>query len=129
MICESQIVLQFTATKHPPIIEFIRDEETYKGPYNCNKTTGIVVGNPANASIIQDLKRTIRNQKSVEGGARNHADAMTVDDMKKIIEDSEKLCPFVEGQNIPDDVESILRCASHFEMRALMTTGFTLWTR
>ena len=112
-----------------PITEFIRDEETYQGSYSCNKTTGIVLGNPANASIIQDLKKTIQNKKSVEGAPRNHADAMTADDLKKIIKNSEEMCPFVEDQEVPADVESLLKCASHFEMRALITTGFTLWTR
>jgi hypothetical protein len=125
MICEPHVPIY----RSPITKRVTRDEETYKGPYICNKTTGVVTGNPANASIIQDLKKTIHNKKSVEGVARNHADAMTADDMKKIIERSEESCPFIEGQAFPEDIESLLKCASHFELRALMTTGFTLWTR
>jgi hypothetical protein len=98
--------------------------------YSLDPITGIVTGNPTKSNIIADIMTTIRNKKVAEGGMRNHADAITIDQMKLIFEWSESVVPSgSESQALEKNLEERNLVAFHLQMRAFMATGFTLWTR
>ncbi|KAG1794833.1 uncharacterized protein HD556DRAFT_1442618 [Suillus plorans] len=67
--------------------------ETYRGPYHCNEGTGVVTGNPALSAAAQDMMEVLKNNEGAEGGSRNHASAMTIEDMQKLMAWSYSQCP------------------------------------
>ncbi|KAG1784226.1 hypothetical protein EV702DRAFT_1191227 [Suillus placidus] len=67
--------------------------ETYQGPYHFDPATGIVTGNPAQSAAVQDMMEVLKNNEGAEGGNRNHASAMMIEDMRKIMAWSYKQCP------------------------------------
>ncbi|KAG1837085.1 hypothetical protein F4604DRAFT_1692457 [Suillus subluteus] len=88
--------------------------ETYHGPYHCDEGTGVVTGNPALSVAAQDMMEVLKNNEGAEGGSRNHALAMTVEDMQKLMAWSYSQCP--------DGIR-------HLMVRAFSTTGIMIWTR
>ncbi|KAG2037162.1 hypothetical protein BDR03DRAFT_982517 [Suillus americanus] len=67
--------------------------ETFRGPYHCNEATGVVTGNPALSAAMQDMMEILKNNEGAEGGTRNHASAMTIEDMRKLMSWSYDQCP------------------------------------
>ena len=88
-----------------------------------------VSGNAALASRVQDILHAIGNKSRADGDPRSHAVAMTVENMKKIMDWSEATVPSDWVQQDIKDLATLLTVSKHFLMRAFVTSGFTLWTR
>ncbi|TCD60050.1 hypothetical protein EIP91_010837, partial [Steccherinum ochraceum] len=107
----------------------------FRGPYQCDEVTGTVTGNPADSAEVQDLYRTLQNsKKSGMGGFRDHAEAITIEALRKIMTWSEELVPSVpeaemKAKYADESQETLLFVLKHLMMRAYMSTAFTLWTR
>jgi hypothetical protein len=110
--------------------------ETYRGPYHCAEDTGIVTGNPALSAAVQDMMEVLKNNEGAKGGSRNHASAMTIEDMQKLMAWSHSRCPdkvvshirqSVEGGSALDMADVIL-AQRHLMVRAFSATGITIWT-
>ncbi|KAG0692192.1 hypothetical protein DFH29DRAFT_818041 [Suillus ampliporus] len=111
--------------------------ETYRGPYHCDEGTGVVTGNPALSAAAQDMMEVLKNNEGAEGGSRNHASAMTIKDMRKLMSWSYSECldsvvshihQGVEGTSTLNGADVIL-AQRHLMVRAFATTGITIWTR
>ncbi|KAG1905703.1 uncharacterized protein F5891DRAFT_975873 [Suillus fuscotomentosus] len=87
--------------------------EIFCGPYHCNEVTGVVTGNPALSAAVQDMMEILKNNEGAEGSTRNHASAMTIEDMQKLMSLSYDQCT------------DKLR---HLMVQAFSMTGFTIWT-
>jgi hypothetical protein len=106
-----------------------RAREKFRGPYKLDDITREVSGNPAHSANIEDLMKTIKNKAGADGGHRNHAEAIRIEDVKKIMATSEAECPIgCTYEHIKDTIQ--LRITTeHILMRAFISSGFTLWTR
>ncbi|KAG2037297.1 hypothetical protein BDR03DRAFT_982454 [Suillus americanus] len=110
--------------------------ETYRGPYHFNPATGIVSRNPAQSVVVQDMMEVLKNNEGAEGGCRNHASAMTIEDMWKIMAWSYKQCPdelisliYSQVQSrLPLDMDEVIPAQKYLVICAFATTGFTIWT-
>jgi hypothetical protein len=103
--------------------------DKYRGAYSLDEATGTVKGNPARSATVQDLLKAIKNRDKANGGTRNHAEAMNIDEMKKMMDWSET---YVSGD--PNGLKfnnaiDLVSAAKHYLMRAFASSGFTLWTR
>ncbi|KAL0957427.1 hypothetical protein HGRIS_001224 [Hohenbuehelia grisea] len=67
----------------------------YAGEYQFDDSTATVMGCTARAPSVRTLIKAIKNKSSAKGAAasRKHAVAMTLEDLTKIMEWSEKQCP------------------------------------
>ncbi|KAG1733448.1 hypothetical protein EDB19DRAFT_1639699 [Suillus lakei] len=111
--------------------------ETYRGPYHCDEGTGVVTGNPALSAAAQDMMEVLKNNEGAEGGSRNHASAMTIEDMQKLMAWSYSQCPdgivshvwqSIEGRSTLD-VADVILAQQHLMVRTFSTTGIMIWTR
>jgi hypothetical protein len=105
-----------------------RARDKFRGPYKLDEVTGNVTGNPARSACIEDLLKTIKNKAGANGGHRNHAEAIRIEDVSRIMEMSEKECPGNVYAHIKDASE-LKMATEHLLMRAFIASGFTLWTR
>jgi hypothetical protein len=106
-----------------------RAQEKYRGPYKLEEKTGYVTGNPARAACIEDIMKTIKHKCGADGAHRNHAEAMKIEDMRRIIKTSEERCsPGLRYEDL-EDGSRLKVVTEHMLMRAFLTSGFTLWTR
>lgn len=96
-----------------------------------DEKTGAVSGNPADAAIVQDAIGIIRNKSRAPGNERDHAEAMKIEDMHRMIAWSEaQVASDVDWtQANISDVSRLLTIVKHLSMRAFMAMAFTLWTR
>ncbi|KAL0564527.1 hypothetical protein V5O48_017518 [Marasmius crinis-equi] len=101
------------------------------GTYKFEEETGIVTGNPARAPSVQDLMTSIRNTVRSDSTTRNHAEAMSYQDMEKWMAWSEKMVPdaLADHPELLATREKLLEVGKHLMMRAFAASGFTLWTR
>lgn len=114
-----------------------RDGSRFAGTYYLDESTGAVTGNPASTVEIAELVRVIQTKAIAEGAnaTRRHAEAITIEDMKALIQWSELVCPNEEVENCtkPEggckDPTRLKLLLTHAMMRAFCTSGFTLWTR
>jgi hypothetical protein len=123
----------WAATNKSVVISFRRDGDTYSGPYSFDKETETVKGCPARSSTIKSYIKVIASKSGAKGAAeavRHHAEAMGLEELKKIIQWSEKMYPSekLSGEP-PKDMNELMLAVEHTMMRAFMTSGFTLWTR
>ncbi|OAX35046.1 hypothetical protein K503DRAFT_803109 [Rhizopogon vinicolor AM-OR11-026] len=124
------------AARHSKICGRIKGE-TYRGLYHYEEATGVVTGNPALSATVQDMMEVLKNNEGAEGGSRNHASAMTIDDMRKLMTWSYRECPdeavgrIFQGVRTGSmlDVAELVLAQRHLMLRAFSTTGFTIWTR
>ncbi|EDR05077.1 uncharacterized protein LACBIDRAFT_303868 [Laccaria bicolor S238N-H82] len=102
--------------------------QTYAGAYSLDETTGKVSGCPARAPAIHDLMKAVKTRAATKGAAatRKHAEAMSLEDLQKIMDWSEGRCPNELFDNVPSNPESV---ALHGLMRALYPTLFVLMLR
>ncbi|KAG6834956.1 hypothetical protein H0H93_006101, partial [Arthromyces matolae] len=126
------------------------DGDKYAGEYKFDKETKTVTGCPARASCVLDIKKAVQNRGKTDSATREHAKAMTIEDMTKLMQYSQMLCsdarldnlrsvPLPGGENrvfdvleekyIPLTVDALLFVFEHGFMRAFSSSGFTLWTR
>jgi hypothetical protein len=95
------------------------------------------MGNPAQSTAVQDMMEVLKNNEGAEGGSRNHASAMTIEDMQKVMAWSHKQCPdelisLIYSQVQTEatlDQDEVNLAQKHLALRAFATTGFTIWTR
>lgn len=110
-----------------------RDGDRYAGEYSLDESTGQVRGCPARAPSVKALVRSVKTRAKTKGesATRNHADAITIEEMKAIMEWSERECPNELLATISgvDDIGELRRRLEHGFMRAFMSSVFTLWTR
>lgn len=109
-----------------------RDGQTYAGAYSLDKATGIVTGCPARAPAIHDLMKAVKTRAGTKGAAatRKHAEAMSVEDLQKIMKWSEEKCPNELFDNAPSSPQpNVALMNMHGLMRALCPTLFVLMLR
>ncbi|KAF8958352.1 hypothetical protein BDZ97DRAFT_1906545 [Flammula alnicola] len=113
------------------------DGEKYAGEYCFNEATGEVKGCPARASSIKAVVQSIKTCDKSKGASatRNHAEAMTLEELQHLMRWSAKECPdeWLTDERwkskIEDTVAALKLCLQHGFMRGFMSSGFTLWTR
>ena len=109
-----------------------RDGDTFSGPYSFDKETETVKGCPARSSTIKSYLKVIASKSGAKGAAaatRHHAEAMGLEELKKVVRWSEMQYPSKILAAEPKDFEELMLAVEHTMMRAFMTSGFTLWTR
>ncbi|KAH7903207.1 hypothetical protein BJ138DRAFT_1021002, partial [Hygrophoropsis aurantiaca] len=114
-----------------------RQGDKYRGPYQCDETTGRVTGNPAMSAVVKDIVKTIENKHGADGGSRNHAAAMTIEDMRMAMRWSNEQCPTDALEQLVTQIENgkaidgagVQVVGEHLLIRAYISSGFTLWTR
>ncbi|KAG0700237.1 hypothetical protein DFH29DRAFT_876759 [Suillus ampliporus] len=97
----------------------------------------VVTGNPAQSAAVQDMMEVLKNNEGAEGGSRNHASAMTIEDMRKVMAWSYKQCPdelisLIYSQvrsELALDMDDVILAQKHLVIRMFATTGFTIWTQ
>ena len=99
-----------------------------------DKVTGRVSGNPADAPQVQDLLYTIKNVANAGGNFRDHAEALTIADVRKLIQWSFEQCPkeYVDeavANPLSTNLTSVQLLSKHLQMRAYISSAYTLWTR
>lgn len=81
------------------------------------------------------MMEVLKNNEGAKGGSRNHASAMTIEDVQKLMAWSYGQCPdgivshirqSVEGRSTPDVADMIL-AQWHLMVCAFSTTGITIW--
>ncbi|KAK7015976.1 hypothetical protein R3P38DRAFT_2542938 [Favolaschia claudopus] len=113
------------------------DGDKYAGEYHWNDETNKVTGCPARAGIVTSLVKIIKIRDAEKGAAatRNHAEAMSVEDMVSLMDWSESVCPtskLVEATKAgapPTALAERLLLLKHGLMRGFASSSFTLWTR
>ncbi|KAF9064776.1 hypothetical protein BDP27DRAFT_1425442 [Rhodocollybia butyracea] len=89
----------------------------------------------AGESYHCDEKTVIKTREAAKGveATRNHAEAMTVEDIKAMIAWSENVCPksavdlVLSGSD--QNAEHAMLVIKHTFLRGFLSSGFTLWTR
>jgi hypothetical protein len=66
--------------------------------------------------------------KGAAAATRHHAEAMGLEDLKKIMQWSDMQYPSESAVELKD-INELMLAVEHIMMRAFMTSGFTLWTR
>ncbi|KAF5367338.1 hypothetical protein D9615_010283 [Tricholomella constricta] len=133
------------------------DGDKYAGQYKFDEETKEVSGCPARAPCIIELKKSIQTRGKANAASRKHAEALTIEGLKKLMDWSEHQCPtgrlegvqnltapdldagiaddggqpFEEGKDReqPLSIEQLHLLFNHGFMRAFMSSAFTLWTR
>jgi len=76
------------------------------------------------------MMKTIKNRSVTKAGAtRQHAEAMSIEDLRSMMEWSEAACPNEWFGREPSDFAMMKLMNTHGFMRAFATTGFNLFTR
>ena len=102
----------------------------YRGAYSLDENTKKVTGNPADSPEVQDTMKSIVNMFRA-GGERDHAEAITIEDVQKIVRWSEQQVSSKVDWAVFEfsDTSHLLFVAKHLQTRAFMSMGFTIWTR
>ncbi|KAM6495111.1 hypothetical protein JOM56_009734 [Amanita muscaria] len=101
------------------------DGDNFSGEFRgFDEDRGRAIGCPARSNAILSIMSVIKNKNGIKGAhtVRNHAEAMTLTVLSRIVAWSEVEVPL---PTVGDLANVIL----HFLMRAFMASGFTLWTR
>ncbi|KAF5320260.1 hypothetical protein D9611_011257 [Ephemerocybe angulata] len=104
----------------------------YGGDYHCDPKTGKVIGCPARAYEVKQLVKSVKARAAQRGEAteRHHAEAITIEDMRAIMDWSEAICSdsALEAPLLcnPDAVKIM---DMHGLYRAFSTSAFTMFTR
>ena len=114
-----------------------REGGHYAGAYTYDETTGEIKGCPARASSVKAVIQSVKTREKSKGSGatRNHAEAMSLEELQHLMEWSTKECPdeWIIGDNwrseVQDSVEALKHRLRHGFMRGFMSSGFTLWTR
>ena len=129
MLARNHIQLCFTDSKN-------KDGGHYAGAYTYNEATGEIMGCPACASSVKAVIRSVKTHKKSKGSGatRNHAEAMSLEELRHLMQWSMKECPdeWLIGENwseTQDSVEALKHHLQHGFMWGFMSSGFTLWTR
>ncbi|KAF8333359.1 hypothetical protein F5887DRAFT_893721 [Amanita rubescens] len=106
------------------------DGEEYAGGYQYDKARNTVRGCPARARDVKALLKRIKNKNGMEGGKalRNHARAIRIEDLTRMMDWSEKIVPSTSLEKL-DKKDITFEVIKHTLMRAFLSSAFTLWTR
>jgi hypothetical protein len=112
-------------------ISLTRDGDKYAGEYSYDEETRKISGCPARASAVEKFMKAIKTKSNVKGSAatREHAEAMTLEELQKIMQWSETQCPHEILEREHHDLETLKLAIKHGLMRAFSPSGYTLWTR
>jgi hypothetical protein len=121
------------------MIFIARDGNTYRGDWHFCERTCQWIGNPALCAEVQDILKSISNRAAADGGERTHSAAMTYGLLEKMIDWSNRACPYdppVAATTLLDPAKFGLRSAEeeifqtqHICFRAFASLAWTLWTR
>ena len=105
----------------------------YAGKYGYDDKTGEVIGCPAQAPAVEKVMKVIKTKSREKGtsATRQHAEAMTVEELTYIVAWSKSQCSHLLGTRLPasQDTGTIrYHITMHGFMHAFMSTGYTLWT-
>jgi hypothetical protein len=117
-----------------------RDGGHYAGTYTYDEATGEIKGCPTHASSIKAVIQSVKTREKSKGSGatRNHAEAMSLEELQHLMKWSTEECPDEwltttgPGDNwseVQDSVEALKHRLQHGFMRGFMSSGFTLWTR
>ena len=109
-----------------------RDNDQYAGEYSFDEKQGEVRGCPARAPSVGSVIQVVKTRARTKGASatRNHAEAMTIEEIQKIMNWSEMQCSNELLTTVPIETSEELKCClEHGFMRAFMASAFTLWTR
>lgn len=109
-----------------------RDGDKYAGAYSYDEGKDLPKGCPGRAGIIKELMKIIRNRDGkTHGGlaSRQHAAAMKIEILKKVMAWSEREAPPTSTRDEQCDAKGLATFLNHYMMRAFFSSGFTLWTR
>ncbi|KAJ7938789.1 hypothetical protein B0H13DRAFT_1851373 [Mycena leptocephala] len=103
------------------------DGDKYSGEYRYNEERDKVTGCPARSGIVASLGKIIKIRDTEKGAAatRNHAEAISAEDMKIIQDWSESICPaskLVDAVKIgvaPQELAERVLLLKHGQMRHL----------
>jgi hypothetical protein len=114
-------------------IEFLnRDNDRYAGEYSYDEKQDEVHGCPARALAVRSVVQAVKTRERTKGASatRNHAEAMTIEEIKKLMNWSETQCSNELLTTVPiKTMEELKHRLEHGLMRAFMASAFTLWTR
>jgi hypothetical protein len=108
-----------------------RDNDRYSGEYSFDEKQGEVRGCPARAPAVRSVMQAVKTRARSKGASatRNHAEAMSIEEIQKLMNWSEMQCSN-ELTTVPiETMEESKRRLEHGLMRAFMASAFTLWTR
>jgi hypothetical protein len=114
------------------MIHGTREGDRFAGPYKLDETTGEVSGCPARAPTVVTLVHAAKlRDKSRDGTARNHAEAMAVEELQQLMRWSETTCPhqWIEEGTEQKTVAMQALLFWHALFRAFSASAYTLWTR
>ena len=100
------------------------DSDTYRGCWHFDEVNKRFVGNPVQSAAVEDMHNACKNKDSEAD--RTHAQAMTMEDMEKLLAYMHQQCP-EDGE--PKDLAVLGLKATSLLFNAFTTTGFTLWMR
>jgi hypothetical protein len=109
-----------------------RDGDRYSGEYSFDEKQGEVRGCPARAPAVRSVVQAVKTRARTKGASatRNHAEAMTIEEIQKLMNWSETQCSNEQLTTVPiETMEELKHCLEHGLMRAFMASAFTLWTR
>lgn len=113
----------------------IRDGTMYSGPYHIDGTTDKISGCPARAPCVTDLVKAAKTKAKKKGAdaTRHHAEAMTIEELQKLMTWSEETCPHdhleVSDSGCGGKAGVLKDTLEHGFVRGFASTAFTLWTR
>ncbi|KAF8509223.1 hypothetical protein BU17DRAFT_70526 [Hysterangium stoloniferum] len=112
--------------------ETVDPNRRWSGPWRWDHEKGTGCGNPANSRDVECIIDAIKWRDGNEGSS-SHSTAMTKQDMDKIIQWSNQLCPDLMLEELGklsqgEYWKQLPFVVKHFMMRAFATSGFTLWT-
>lgn len=130
-------------------MSLVRDEDKYAGEYKLDEKTKQVSGCPARAPCVLEIKKSVQTRGKTKAATRKHAEALTIEDIKKLMQWSERTCSNGQIEQVlsqetdeggrsyfdransekPLTVDEIQAVFNHGFMRGFMTSAFTLWTR
>ncbi|KAJ8520009.1 hypothetical protein ONZ45_g3117 [Pleurotus djamor] len=105
----------------------------YAGAYKLNDITGEVSGCPARSLSVKDVMKAIKNKANKKGASatRNHAEAMTLDDLTQMMKWSVSQCPDERfgSEYTPETTSDLVLMLEHSTFRAFASLAFVIWTR
>lgn len=114
----------------------LRDGTTYAGEFHIDPATQVVSGCPARAPGVLAVKKAVQTRSKADGATRKHAEAISIEDMKKLMQSLERTLSAEQLENFADgrrdgsttvkSLREIFECAF---MKAFASSAFTLWTR
>jgi len=86
-------------------------------------------GKPVRGNDPVSLLKAVKNQDKANGGTRNHAEAMSIDEMKKMMDWSEGHISSDPSNLKFNNAIDLVLATKHYFMQAFASSGFTLWTQ